>query len=94
MFNWTKESATRELKALIDEIPDLMKRRRNCAEHTRWVFRTLRLLEQVFGQKSRYYLSFAYLKWSESGSFLVGGPDDPEGSWNPQVVIDRRHQET
>jgi hypothetical protein len=51
------------------------------------------VLEQVFGQKSRYYLSFACLKWSQSGSFLVGGPGDPEGSWNPQVAVDRRHQE-
>ena len=93
VFKWTKESASAELRSLIDEIPDLMKQRGHCAEHTRWVARTLRALEQVFGQKSRYYLSFAYLKWSESGSFLVGGPGDPEGSWNPQAAIDRRHQE-
>ncbi len=64
MFRWTKESATAELKALIEEIPDLAKRRRHCAEHTRWGIRALRVLEQVFGEKSRYYLSFAYLKWS------------------------------
>lgn len=93
MFKWTKESATAELKALIAEIPDLMGRRRHCAEHTRWVARTLRVLEQVFGHNSRYYLSFAHLKWSETGSFLIGGPGDPEGSWNPQAAIDRRHQE-
>ena len=59
MFNWTKEKAIVELEALIKEIPDLMKRNRFCAEHTRWVSNTLRILEQVFGRKSRYYLSFA-----------------------------------
>jgi len=93
MFRWNKQSASAELNALIAEIPDLVKRRRHSAEHTRWTARALRVLEQVFGQKSRYYLSFACLKWSQSGSFLVGGPGDPEGSWNPQVAVDRRHQE-
>jgi len=93
MFKWTKESASAELDALIAEIPDLVKQRRYCAEHTRWVARVLRVLEQVFGEKSRYYVSFACLRWSQSGSFLVGGPGDPEGSWNPQAAVDRRHQE-
>ena len=93
MFKWTKESATTEIKALIDEIPDLMNRPRRCAEHTRWAARTLRVLEQVFGHKSQYYQSVAYLKWSQSGSILVGGPGDPEGSWHPQAAIERRHQE-
>lgn len=93
MYKWTKDAAAAELRSLIDEIPDLMNRRRCCAEHTRWVARTLRVLEQVFGHKSRYYLSFACLRWSQSGSFLVGGPADPEGSWNPQAAIERQHQE-
>jgi len=93
MFSWTKDAAIAELNTLVDEIPDLAKRRRFCAEHTRWMARALRVLEQVFGQRSRYYLSFANLEWSQTGSFLVGGPGDPEGARNPQAAIDRRHQE-
>lgn len=53
----------------------------------------MRVLEQVFGRGSRYYLSFAALDWAESGSFIIGGPGDPEGSWNPQAAIERRHQQ-
>jgi hypothetical protein len=93
MPNWTQDSAVEELRALIDGIPALTRVRRFSAEHTRWVARTLRLLEQVFGRASRYYLSFAALEWAESGSFMVGGPADPEGAWNPQAAIERRHQQ-
>lgn len=51
--------------------------------------RTLVLLEQVFGQNSRFYLSFAALRWRETGQVIFGGPDDPEGSWNPAAAIER-----
>ena len=93
MSSWTKESATSELTALIDEIAALTQVRRFSSEHTRWAARTLRLLEQVFGRGSRYYLSFAAITWSRPGSFLIGGPGDHEGSLNPQAAIERRHQE-
>lgn len=92
MFNWTKEKAIVELEALIKEIPDLMKRNRFCAEHTRWVSNTLRILEQVFGRKSRYYLSFANMKWQETGPVIVGGPGDPGFIGNPQGTMEKYHQ--
>ncbi len=63
------------------------------AEHTRWMTRCLAVFEEVFGRKSRYYLSFAALRWQETGSFIIGGPGDPGGSWNPQGSIDRRHHQ-
>jgi prolyl oligopeptidase PreP (S9A serine peptidase family) len=89
---WSDESAKAELRGLIEEIKDLKQRQRSCAEHTRWVLRTLQFLEQVFGRDSRFYLSFAHLRWSKQGEFIVGGPGDPEGSFNPQAAIDRLHQ--
>lgn len=58
---WTQESATEELTTLVAEIPSLARQRRFSAPHTRWVARTLRVLEQVFGRGSRYYMSFAAL---------------------------------
>jgi len=90
---WTQESAEDELKALIAEIPSLGQQQWFSAPHTRWIARTLRILEQVFGQASRYYLSFADIDWGEPGTFIVGGPGDPEGAWNPQAAIERRHQQ-
>ncbi|MBI1955934.1 MAG: hypothetical protein HYS38_06025 [Acidobacteria bacterium] len=93
MFKWTQELAIEELQALIAEIQTLTQETRLSATHTRWVLRTLQFLEQVFGRKSRYYLSFASLKWHETDSFMVGGPEDPEGSWNPQAAVERRHHQ-
>lgn len=92
MFQWTQELAIKELNGLLSEIPFLRNEQRFSAKHTEWVARTLGFLEQVFGPNSRYYLSFASLTWCEEGSFLVGGPGDPEGSWNPQAAVERRHQ--
>lgn len=93
MHRWTQESAVEELNRLIEKIPSLCNQRRFSASHTRWAARTLRIFEQVFGRASRYYLSFAALRWADAGTFLVGGPSDPEGAWNPQAAIERRHQQ-
>lgn len=93
MPKWTKDSALAELGALIGEIDHLRGVRRHSAEHTRWGVRVLQFLEQVFGQTSRFYLSFANLQWSETGSFIVGGPADLEGTWDPNAAIERREQD-
>jgi hypothetical protein len=45
----------------------------------------LAFLEEVFGQNSRYYATFASLPWRETGSFIVDG-------WNPANAIEQRHQ--
>lgn len=91
MFRWTQDLATEEAKVLIVEVDRLKQETRYSANHTRWIARVLRFLEQVFGQKSRYYLSFADLTWREDGPFMIGGPADPEGSWNPTAAVERRH---
>lgn len=90
-FTWTQELTISELQGLIREIPGLRQSRRFSAEHTRWTMPALTVLEQVFGQNSRYYLSFAALKWNEQGSFIIGGLGDPEGAWNPQAAVERVH---
>mgnify|MGYP000279967317 CR=1 FL=1 len=92
MAGWTKETALSELETLIEEISNLTAQNRYSADHIRWVARTLAFLEEIFGRNSRYYLTFASFTWSETGSFIIGGPADPEGSWNPQVAIEKRHQ--
>jgi len=92
-FNWTQDAAVKELEALISEIPKLRAGQRFSADHTNWATRTLALMEQVFGQSSRYYLSFAALSWNETSGFIIGGPGDPGGAWNPQASIERRHHQ-
>jgi len=74
MTKWTLESAETELTALIDEIAHLSLQRGYSAEHTRWLVRSLALLEDIFGRDSRYYLSFAALEWRESGPMLLYRP--------------------
>ncbi len=93
MSNWTQESALAELEALITEIPRLAGATRFSTVHTCWVAKTLRFLEQVFGRASRYYLTFAGFRWVETGTFFIGGPRDPEGVWNPQAAVERRHHQ-
>ncbi len=92
MAQWTNETAMAALGALAAEVPSLKQGRRQSAEHSRWLFNTLRVLEQIFGQGSRYYLSIAELPWAETGSMMVGGLADPEGSHNPMAAIEKRHQ--
>ena len=93
MAKWTDQSSAEELQRLIADIPALSKIRRQSADHVRWMVNTLHFLEEVFGRASRYYLSFAALRWHETGSMILGGPADPEGSFNPNVAIERRHQQ-
>ena len=92
MSGWTKERALRELRALIRKIDMLLTKRRNSSEHIRWVARCFAFLEEIFGRNSRYYLSFASFTWSETGTVIVGGPHDPEGSRDPQAALERKHQ--
>ena len=90
--DWTKESALKEIRALADATTALADDRRFSADHTRWIARTLAALEEIFGRQSRYYLTFASLSW-RAGSFIIGGPSDPAGAWNPQAAIERRHHQ-
>jgi len=90
-MKWTKESAMEELNKLIEEIPSLKKVKAFSAEHVRWHQKVVSFLEEVFGKDSRYFRSFVHLSWRRDGSFLVGGPSDPLGSFNPQAAIEREH---
>ena len=84
MKAWTKEEALRILKELADESDRLMSSKAFSTEHTMWLMKSLEILEEVFGRASRYYLSFAALKWHETGSFITEG-------WDPQAYIDAKH---
>lgn len=86
MGSWTKEDAEQELTTLLSEIGGLSHIRRFSAPHTRWLARTLRLLEEVFGVSSRYYQTLAGLDFQRSGTFFLD-PYAPDGG------LERIHQE-
>ncbi len=71
MNTWTKDSALKELKDLINSIARIANAGRGSAEHTRWAMRTLQLLEEVFGASSMYYGTFAALPWCRTGTVVI-----------------------
>lgn len=92
MPNCTKETALKELSDLINEIPNLTSQKRFSADHTRWIARTTTLLEEVFGENSKYYLTFTDYRWYETGSFVIGGVAHKDEVRDPQMAIERKHQ--
>lgn len=86
---WTKDSALNELKTLAESTRALERFGAFSEDHTRWLTRSLAVLEEVFGRKSRYFLSLAALQWRRTSSTIVGGPAHPGDSWNPQAAMER-----
>jgi uncharacterized protein (TIGR02391 family) len=92
-MKWTKETAVAELEKLADQTRALESLKRNCEEHIRWVAKTRRFLAEMFSEESTYYTTFASFTWSQRGNFVIGGPAQPKESFNPELGIDRVHQE-
>lgn len=92
-MSWTKQTALSELRALAEQAKSLEDVPRFSAQHTRWLAKTSLFLQEVFGGNSSLLLNFSAYQWAMTGSFMVGGPGDPEGAWNPQAAIERMHQE-
>lgn len=92
MSHKTIANVKSELSELIYWIDKLKEVKRYSAQHSEWLMRTLSLLENVFGNNSKYYKSFASLPWEKTGSMLVGGLLDPYG---PDIrgSIEHQHQE-
>jgi REase_DpnII-MboI len=69
------ENAINLIENLIARIQNLDKSHAQTAEHAQWLMETLSILEDIFGDKSRTYLSFVNLTWRPSGGYWVRGPD-------------------
>jgi hypothetical protein len=80
----TKEEAIHEINNIINQIPNVANSGRNSTEHVRWLFNCNNILEKVFGKRSTFFVSFASLKWRETGSYVVQ-------SWDIQGAIEERH---
>ena len=75
MKNWKKEEAIEALKDLINKISDVKNNKRNSEVQFRWLANTLRILEEIFGRKSRYYATISKLSWKETGDIIYQGYD-------------------
>lgn len=66
-----KMNAIKSIKNQINEISNLRKGTHLSTAHTKWLSDTLYLLEDIFGENSRIYLSFGALQWTPKGSFIA-----------------------
>ena len=87
--NWTKLNAVKEIEYFVEETKTLARDRRLSENHTRWIMRTTLFLREVFGEDSDYYNNFTALSWKHEGQAIIGGPERPRESMNPQLGIDR-----
>ncbi|MCJ7559594.1 hypothetical protein MUO79_03115 [Candidatus Bathyarchaeota archaeon] len=67
------DEATKLLEKSVREIDGLEKSHRFSREHTKWVSNTIYLLEELFGKKSRIFISFWHLTWQFRGSTVIEG---------------------
>jgi hypothetical protein len=68
----SQEQAIKTLQKLVEEIDLLKKKNRAFSEaHSRWLVNALAATEELFGQRSRIYLSIANLTWRRQGEFVV-----------------------
>lgn len=61
----------KSLQKTIKDIEKLRKGHSFSTEHTRWISNCLYLLEDVFGQNSRIYITFANLPWKFRGTMAT-----------------------
>lgn len=86
MKKWTKDSALKEIDNLISQIPEVSKSGRGSEIHTRWWANSLRIIEEIFGAKSRYYQTLSSYSWSVTGSRIYHG-------WDINAEINAAHEQ-
>lgn len=65
---------------------------RMSAEHTPWAMCTLAFSRAVWSEL-KILTELRCAHFEPAGGFIIGAPDDSEGSWNPGPAIERRHHE-
>lgn len=66
---------------------------RESEEHVRWESRVKSFLGENLGLESEEYSKFTSLPWIETAQVVIGGPDNPRESHNPQLGINRVNRE-
>lgn len=86
MKKWNKKEAIEALKELIKNLKLVRQSGRSSQEHMRWLANSLRIFEEIFGKKSRYYQTLANFSWSETGSRIIQG-------WDIEYQIEQGHNQ-
>lgn len=93
MKSWTKENALKELDNAINQIDAVAASGRGSDLHIRWWANTLRIVEEIFGRKSTYFLTFSAYTWNIAGTQIYSGFDlnteikaSQEIAFNEQLV--------
>lgn len=84
MKKWNKEDAIKAIQDLIDQVAIVQTHGRKSDNHMRWLANTLRIIEEIFGANSRYYLSLANFSWHETGQMIFQ-------SYDIEGAIEHRH---
>ncbi len=84
MKKWKKQEALEAINRLIEELKVVRQKGRKSQEHMRWLANSLRILEEVFGKKSRYYQTLAHFSWCETGSMIMRG-------WDIEEMMEQNH---
>lgn len=86
MKKWNKENAIKELRNSISQIEMVAESGRKSSQHIRWLTNTSRILEEIFGQKSTYFLTFSSYTWTETETRIYRG-------WDLNEEFDARNEQ-
>jgi len=86
MKKWTKKEALNSIQNLIEQIPNIMKTNNSSQEHMRWLANSLRIIEEIFGGNSRYFVTLSHFSWQMSGRTIIQ-------EWDFQQEIEKRNHQ-
>lgn len=92
MKKWNKQEAIEAIQKLINQIPSIIQSGRKSQEHVRWIANTMRIIDEIFGEKSRYSATMRSFTWSFHGNFIYQGWGDPNEAYNAKHKIAFKEQ--
>ncbi|MDV2448106.1 hypothetical protein CMU93_11405 [Elizabethkingia anophelis] len=85
MKKWSKDDAIEVINKQINQLDLVRQQGRKSREHIRWLANILRIIEEIFGTKSRYYMTLANFSWKENGNQIIHG-------WDFEDQIENNHR--
>jgi len=85
MKSWTKENALKALENAIAQIDSVSASGRGSDLHIRWWTNTSRIVGEIFGRKSTYYITISSYTWRETGTRIYPG-------WDINAEIDAHNE--
>lgn len=81
-----KNKTINALEEAIKKIKDLKKEHAYSSEHTRWIFNTTGLLEDIFGKSSEICGAFSHMNWTFKGAFIAS-------PWDYEETMETKNKE-